>query len=718
MENEIDDFYMEPYDCNDPANEPRPDNVVYTASFRELQALNKKAASLLRDPLENSTFQNGITKGLVKEIIKRTKDDFPDQVKFAIVGDMSAGEHVHRSRCKNDADRLTGKSSLLNSILSIGTIARKVGCSQPMTCTSADKNKGDGGDSCTWVVQRYQKMFPEQSSPFAAKVRFFNRDEIRNTLGDLLAKYYRAANKEVKDEEDCDGENEDYTRVESYGDMRDTITAFTALFCEHVEFATEEAAHPFLKQAKSENDRRILNTLVEWADSLVEEYLGEKTALLIENSTPDRLLWDLQPFTYQIGGPEGQGVVAPWPLVSAIDFGLEHPLLNEGIVFVDSPGLSDTNSSRSKNAILSHRECTHKIIVAEIGRAEAAEAVRKNLQAGSRTRGSSNMLLVLTRGDSIDPKTDVSGTPIEKKRLDRLDIEIEQLQTQKKQKQQERRRAKAEDRDDLAEEIQSISLDIRKLSAEMESCRLEMRNRKVVIKMQEMYKGLTSDPKQLATFAVGNQAYQQHAAGFSDDDRPHISVKQTNIPALRHKLYMMPIQGRLNDTMHLAETQLPNLVNTMELYCAQLHLAQKSEIEAMVLAPKKLLPAVIHDSFEALKIQVLDTILTPIKEEESEWIKQARKCCRNWTEEFNGQLIILKGEGRKKAQRGKNAVNWNHELLEIHGDCLETFFVHFHRKLVTGSWSKDLTGHLVDLCDDTRRKIKRKQSGKQQEAST
>lgn len=109
MDPDADDFYVDPYDCDDPANEPRPISVVYTTGFKALQELNRKATSLLREPLENSKFQNAITKGLIKELVKRTKEDAPDQVKFAIVGDMSAG-----------------KSSLLNSILSIGTIARKV----------------------------------------------------------------------------------------------------------------------------------------------------------------------------------------------------------------------------------------------------------------------------------------------------------------------------------------------------------------------------------------------------------------------------------------------------------------------------------------------------------------------------------------------------------------------------------------------------------------
>jgi hypothetical protein len=578
----------------------------------------------------------------------------------------------------------------------------------------ANKAQGDGGDSCTWVVQRYQKAFPDQSSTYAAKVRFFDREGIRNTIGDLLARYYRAANKDVKDEEDCEGDGDDdrdYTRVESYGDMRDSMTAFKALFCEQLEFETEERAHAFLKQAKSENDPRILNTLVDWADTVVERRLDGKTAILIENSTTDGLLWELQPYTYQIGGLEDEGIVAPRPLVSAIDFGLEHPLLNEGIVFVDSPGLSDANSSRARNAILSHRECTHKMVVADIGRAEADGAVRKNLQAGSRTRGSGNMLLVLTHGDNIDPETEVSGTPIEKKRIARLDAELKKLRAQKQQKSQECSRARPEDRDDLAEELRSFGPDIRKLTMERDNVRLEMRNRKVVIKMQTIYKGLTSDPKPLNAFAVGNQVYQQHVAGFSGDDKPLMSVEKTGIPALRKALYMMPIQARLNDTMHLAETQLPNLVNTIELYCAQLHLARKNEIEAIVLAPKKLLRGVVHESLEALKIQVLDTLLTPIKEFESDWIKKARKICHAWTTSpIGGQLGILKNEGYKKAHKGKNnskGVDWNYELLEIGSDTVEEAFANFHRKLVSSSWAKDLTNNLTRLCDNARREIKR-----------
>lgn len=86
------DYLNEGYDCNDLNIEPRPDSVVYTQIFRDLRANTDKAASLLRDPLNNSKFQNVITAGLTKQIARRTKENFPDEVMFAVAGDMKAGK--------------------------------------------------------------------------------------------------------------------------------------------------------------------------------------------------------------------------------------------------------------------------------------------------------------------------------------------------------------------------------------------------------------------------------------------------------------------------------------------------------------------------------------------------------------------------------------------------------------------------------------------------
>jgi hypothetical protein len=73
------------------ANEPRPDSVVYTEIFRDLQVLDIKVISLLREPLEKSKFSNFITSGLLKDIENRTKHAQSEHVTFTVAGDMKAG---------------------------------------------------------------------------------------------------------------------------------------------------------------------------------------------------------------------------------------------------------------------------------------------------------------------------------------------------------------------------------------------------------------------------------------------------------------------------------------------------------------------------------------------------------------------------------------------------------------------------------------------------
>jgi len=89
MNMDVDSYYTDPYDAR--ANEPLPKSVVYTEAFGELLDHNKKAVARLRDPLVHSQFTNVITNGLKTEIAKRAKDERPDQVMFAVVGDMKAG---------------------------------------------------------------------------------------------------------------------------------------------------------------------------------------------------------------------------------------------------------------------------------------------------------------------------------------------------------------------------------------------------------------------------------------------------------------------------------------------------------------------------------------------------------------------------------------------------------------------------------------------------
>lgn len=549
------------------------------------------------------------------------------------------------------------------------------------------------------------KQFSDQTTPFAAKVSFFDKDAIRDILGSLIAKYYRACGKEDDDETDVKDHN---AKVESFGDMRDCVSALMSLFCGHEDFETDVKAHASLKRAQDdENTEQLLDLLTERAQDLVALYLDGQEYVTVTSSTPQELLFQLQPFTYQLDGIDGEGTPCPWPLVKVIEFGLDHPLLNEGIIFVDSPGLSDANTSRSKNAVEHHRLCTHKIAVAEIGRAEADAELRKNLAMGYLTRGSGNTMLVLTHGDQIDSETEVTGTVDEKRNVARLKAEVKEMRADAQKKSMKLQQARLEAREEINDELASIRAAIKLKEAERDSLRLSMRNQKVQLEMQKIYKALTHDPKTLATFAVGNMVYTQHLAGYASDEKPALSIPQTGIPQLRRHLYLMPAEGRLNEIVHVAQVQLPILANSLELFCSKTHMARKGEIEKILLEPKQELDAVVQKAFQRILEKLSDLVLDNIKQEEPQWTSKARNLGHTWgMRDKTRHWELIKGDGKKKWRKASDSINWNAELIELGKYALDEFFRGFQGELYP--WVASLAREIHELINRTRDKIRRK----------
>jgi hypothetical protein len=138
--------YSEPYDCN--AAEPRPDSVVYTEIFKDPKRSTSNAVALPREPLEKSSFKNAITEGLLKEIGKRTEEEFPDQIVIGFAGNMSAGMVKSAHRIGNML--MWCRQEFCHQF----DFELWHCCSQGKPKTlylleSANMNQGDSGDSCT-----------------------------------------------------------------------------------------------------------------------------------------------------------------------------------------------------------------------------------------------------------------------------------------------------------------------------------------------------------------------------------------------------------------------------------------------------------------------------------------------------------------------------------------------------------------------------------------
>jgi hypothetical protein len=121
-----------------------------------------------------------------------------------------------------------------------------------------------------------------------------------------------------------------------------------------------------------------------------------------------------------------------------------------------------------------------------------------------------------------------------------------------------------------------------------------------------------------------------HQAGFLKFEHPLLTVTETGVPALRHRLYLLPAEGKLNDTIHIVEHQLPCLINSFQLYCFKSHFTRKAELDAIISKPKDDIHNILNRMYLKLKGIVRKTLLDPMTVDETEWIKEARALCEKW----------------------------------------------------------------------------------------
>lgn len=599
---------------------------------------------------------------------------------------------------------LSGKSSLINSILSIGVIARKVCSFQALI--NAHSNgliQGDPGTSCTWVVQRFMKMFPDQKSPFAAKVYFFSSADIRAILKSHLGRYYRASRKAKAGEDDAESSDGD---EDDYNEKITIIETFMPLFCDHEEFESADMAMRFLDRLESEDDETTLELLVSWTEDIQDKCLKGHDCVDIATETSEDLIDRLQPYTFTAEDELSQGQVQPWPLVKTIDFGLDIPLLADGMILVDSPGISDANSTRANNAKENHRNCRYKIHVAKVGRARDDKSLRDAMAKTYRKRGSQNTILVLTHGDDIDDTTDPPGSPAAKQMLRSLQSQIRDLKSRKNKLGVLRKSADDDEETRIDEELDEIKEKLKPLTREQFVLRLKMRNESTKNGVQEKYKQISKDPRPLPIHIVANDDYITHQTGYFAYESPKLSVEDTGIPALRQKIYSLPAAGQLNKALHLALHQLPSLVNSVEIYCSKTHLTRKSVIEGILKKSTRAMQSKLIEALEKLQADARTCVLTPMEKMEDKWIIRARKLCKQWEKLPSRQhLQLLKKSGRQEGNgKERKDICWNTELLVIHETAMDECFKNLREALLP--FYEQLYNQICNVMETAKTEIK------------
>lgn len=392
-------------------------------------------------------------------------------------------------------------------------------------------------------------------------------------------------------DDDSEIQELDETNAQSSISGLTAIRTILALFCDKPECSSEEAVVNFVREASSENDKNLTRKMLFWAWALLKRYVTAEDGLVsvIESATPEDLLQQLRRYTFDNNDDEDdEREASPWPLIKKITFGLDSPLLNDGVILVDLPGVHDTNGTRRRTVLKALAECTHYLIVAQISRARDDETVTKYFNEGHTRKGSGRVIAAITNTDRIDNSMSARTTnAVESRDIDDIREKVLRISGELDNLKAKRKTATKAERLEIYEREEQLQLELCEAEAAEESYKIMIRNKRVIKELKRSYQYLTGDQRPLALFCVSNRIYERYQMGYEKSELPVLSLEDTQVPALRQHLRLATAQGRFNDALFHYEKQLPSLLTSFELWCCKTHMKRRAELEEMIVEPKE-----------------------------------------------------------------------------------------------------------------------------------
>lgn len=426
---------------------------------------------------------------------------------------------------------------------------------------------------------------PKQSTPFRAEIEYYSEAELEALITFLFKEAYASLPSSDAGSEALDDEfdNRNVSGLTA-------IKTIQTLFCDKPECASEEAIAGILSEASGETDKTFIQKMIIWSRELIRKYAKQDDGLVsvVEHTTTQGLLQKLREYTFN-GADEDEfadPVVSPWPLIKKITFGLDSPMLNDGVILMDLPGVHDSNSTRRRTVGKALAECTHYLVVAQISRAQDDDTVMKYFGEGHNKKGSGRVVAAITNSDRIDGEMR-NGTAEQQKQMEETKEKILNITGELDEIRAKKKTATKQERFEIFEKEEDLHRQLHDAESAHESSKIMIRNKKTVKSLRRTYSRLTGDQRPLAIFCVSNKSYEQYQIGFERSDRPALALEDTEIPKLRQHLRFATGEGRFNDAVFHYETQLPSLLTSIEIWCFKTHMKRRKEMEAIVLEPKE-----------------------------------------------------------------------------------------------------------------------------------
>ncbi|KAH8897592.1 hypothetical protein GQ53DRAFT_637825 [Thozetella sp. PMI_491] len=524
-------------------DEETPTHSFYTTEFqralRDGQEIAKGTATLVRSLVGIMDDESSVFLDRLREKAEGLSTFYgPEPRTIAVIG--SSGE---------------GKSSLINSLLHYPDIAKT----------------GGMGSACTAVVTEYcQKRAEHGETPITIEAEFLTKAEIEDMIKELLWNYRQLFLPGVESDTTPEA---DYARY-----ARESELAWSTL---EVAFKHRPEFNRKILEDMSEGAlARIEKMALGWASDIqwprspgtaeTRPGLWQETAETVEEChsktelfTQDQY-WPFTKIIRQVSPPNNKKIGRLHTANNLVDrIYLSSPILKNGLVMADLPGLENTNLARVKNIQEYLMRCKNVFIVTAISRAVTNQSLNSSLYqvlskhmplewADSGGKGF-NLAVVCTRSEDIDldrARSEFVGVDkrITRSIMDELDRDI----------------AAAREAGDNTRR--------KALKMEQEWQLIKARNAHVTEGLQKEYASSVAGHR-LNVFCVSNTAYRKYCRKGNAT-----LVKNSGIPALRMFCHGISAEAQHQEARKFLGSRLANLIQSMILWASPRLVMREQEV--------------------------------------------------------------------------------------------------------------------------------------------
>ncbi|CAI6339182.1 unnamed protein product [Periconia digitata] len=333
-------------------DEEPPEAMFYTGKVQDALQTGKTIMSKMMDLLSNHDSgreAKPAVQNLFQQASELGKFELHSSRTVGLIGDIGVG-----------------KSSTINSLLDLGSLARE----------------GSNGGACTSVATEYHYHARDD---FVVEVNYFDEEELRLQYEEMLRVYRNHTFSQYQDDK--------ITRDDDNSKEGSATIAITIL---KESFGEKLNSTPSILSELDFFD--AINELVCWASLLLKSHSNSKRMSFVRVEDCSAKLVELTSPRSTFSQAHMSVPACPWPFIKNLKVYSKSYILSQGLILVDLPGLRDSNLARQNVTERYIRNCDHILVVADIGRAVAHQSVKEIFETAERGK-LHNISVVCTKSE-------------------------------------------------------------------------------------------------------------------------------------------------------------------------------------------------------------------------------------------------------------------------------------------------------------------------------